>query len=98
MSVRSSGPAGLQLRPVLFRCSISLGTIASFFGLSKARVHYIPARPCQLIAVSCLVVSHILTIPCVLSLVLTIAIYAMPPPLRAYQRHKRDLFIPTIVL
>src|SRR6266700_3566737 len=53
MSVRSSGPAGLQLRPVLLGCSISLGTTASFSGLSKARVHYVPARPCQLITVSC---------------------------------------------
>src|SRR6266702_267740 len=82
MSVRSNGPAGLQLRPVLLGCSISLGTTASFLGLSKAGVHYVPARPCQLIAMSWLVVvSHILTIPCVLSLILTIAIYTMPPPL-----------------
>src|SRR6266576_6594605 len=49
--------------------------------LSKAKVRAL-ARPCQLIAV-CLVISRILTTPCVLSLVLTIAIYAMPPPPRA---------------
>ena len=30
----------------------SLGTIASFSSLSKARVHYIPAMPYQLLAVS----------------------------------------------
>ena len=29
----------------------SLGTTASFLGLSKAEVHYVPARLCQLIAV-----------------------------------------------
>ena len=32
--------------------STSLGTTASFSGLSRAGVHYIPARPCQLIAMS----------------------------------------------
>src|SRR6266700_474409 len=31
----------------------SLGTTASFSGLFKAGVHYIPARPCQLITMSC---------------------------------------------
>ena len=41
--------------------STSLGTTASFFGLSKAGVHYVPARPCQLIAV--LIVSHIFDHP-----------------------------------
>ena len=56
----------------------SLGTTASFSSLSKARVHYILARPCQLIAVY--IMFYILAIPCVLSLILTIAIYAMPPP------------------
>ena len=30
--------------------STSLGTTASFSGLSKVGVHYVPARPCQLIA------------------------------------------------
>src|SRR6266576_29257 len=29
--------------------STSLGTTTSFSGLSKAGVHYVPARPCQLI-------------------------------------------------
>jgi len=29
----------------------SLGTTASFSSLSKARVHYVLARPCQLIAI-----------------------------------------------
>jgi len=65
MSVRSSGPAGLQLRPVLLRCLNSLGTTASFLGLSKTMVHYVPARPCQSIAIR--FVFHILTIPYMLS-------------------------------
>jgi hypothetical protein len=56
----------------------SLGTTASFSSLSKARVHYVLARPCQLIAVC--IVFYILAIPYMLSLILTIAIYAMPPP------------------
>ena len=53
MPARSSGPAGLRLRPVppSLDCLNSLGTTASFLGLSKARVHYVLARPCQLIAV-----------------------------------------------
>ena len=53
MSARSSGPAGLRLRPVppSLDCLNSLGTTAFFSSLSKAGVYYIPARPCQLIAV-----------------------------------------------
>jgi hypothetical protein len=65
MSVRSSGPAGLRLRPVLLRCSNSLGTTASLLSFSKARVHYVLARHCQLIA-ACFVF-YILTIPYMLS-------------------------------
>ena len=41
------------LRPASLDVLASLGTTASFSGLSKARVHYVPARPCQLITVSC---------------------------------------------
>jgi hypothetical protein len=51
MSVRSSGPAGLRLCPVLLRCSNSLETTASFSSLFKARVHYVLARPDQLITI-----------------------------------------------
>ena len=53
MSARSSGPAGLRLRPVPPSLDVlnSLGTTASFSSLSKAGVHYVPARPCRLIAV-----------------------------------------------
>src|SRR6266704_2845534 len=79
MSVRRSGPAGLQLRPVLLGCSNSLGTTASFLGLSKARAHYVPARPCQFIAI-CL--SSLPSQSPVCYLLLTIAIYAMRPPPR----------------
>ena len=39
----------------------SLGITASFSGLSKAGVHYVPARPCQLITV--LVISYIFNYP-----------------------------------
>src|ERR1700685_1366017 len=55
MSVCSSGPTGLQLRPVPPSLDYlsSLGTTASFSSLSKAGVHYVPARPCRLIAVYC---------------------------------------------
>ena len=83
MSVRSGGPVGLQLRPVLFGCSNSLGTTASFSSLSKARVYYVPARPCQLIAVSYLIIiSYVLTIPCMLFFINYCHIrLASPPPL-----------------
>jgi hypothetical protein len=79
MSVHSSGPTGLQLRPILLRCSNSLGTTASFLSLSKARVHYVPARLCQSIAVC--FVFHILTIPYILSLV-DYYYMPLPPPLK----------------
>ena len=65
MSIYSSGPTGLQLRFTLLRYSISLETTTSLFSLSKARVYYVPARPCQLIAIYFMF--HILTIPYILS-------------------------------
>jgi hypothetical protein len=55
MSARSGRPTGLRLRPV----PPSLGTTASFSSLSKARVHYVPARPCQSIAMYLLLFSPI---------------------------------------
>ena len=58
----------------------TLGTTASFSGLS--RLGFTTSQLCLANCLPCLVafVSHILTIPYVLSLVLTLAIYAMPPP------------------
>ena len=48
ISARSSGPVGLQLRPIppSLDCLNSLEITIFFFSLSKAGVHYIPARPC----------------------------------------------------
>src|SRR6266571_2244774 len=80
MSVRSSGPAGLQLRPVLLGYSISLGTTASFSGLSKAGVYYVPARPCQLIAVSCCCFPYLDHPLCAISCVNHCYIRHAPPP------------------
>jgi hypothetical protein len=37
----------------------SLGTTASFSSLSKARVHYVPARPCRSIAVYLLLLPYL---------------------------------------
>ena len=53
MSVYSSGPTGLRLRPVLPSLDYlnSLKTTASFSSLFKTGVYYILARPCYLIAV-----------------------------------------------
>jgi hypothetical protein len=70
MSVHSSGPAGLWLRPVLLRYLNSLRTTASF------------TRTCSPCLINyCTIIFYILAIPYMLSLFyLTIAIYAMPPP------------------
>jgi hypothetical protein len=45
--VYNSGPIGLQLHPILPSLDYlnSLGTTAFFSSLSKARVHYVLARP-----------------------------------------------------
>jgi len=69
------------LRPASLDVSASLGTTASFSGL--LRPGFTTSQLCLANYLSCLVafVSHILTIPYVLSLILTITIYAMPPPL-----------------
>ena len=67
------------LRPASLDVSATLGTTASFSGLS--RPGFTTSQLCLANYLPCVAfVSHILTIPCVLSLVLTIAIYAMPPP------------------
>src|SRR6266705_2034477 len=70
------------LRPASLDISATLGTTASFSGLS--RPGFTTSQLCLANCLPCVAfVSHILTIPYVLSLVLTIAIYAMPPsPLR----------------
>src|SRR6266705_1929078 len=73
------------LRPASLDVSATLGTTASFSGLS--RPGFTMSQLCLANCLPCLIavafVSHILTIPYMLSLVLTIAIYAMPPsPLR----------------
>ena len=77
--VHSSGPAGLPLYTASLDVQTPWELLLPSSSLSKAKVRAL-ARPCRWIAV-CLVVSRILTTLCVLSLVLTIAIYAMPPPL-----------------
>src|SRR6266568_1970837 len=73
------------LRPASLNVSATLGTTVSFSGLS--RPGFTTSQLCLANCLPCLIavafVSHILTIPCVLSLVLTIAIYTMPlSPLR----------------
>ena len=60
-----------------------LGTTASFSGLSRPGLT--TSQLCLANCLPCLIalISYILTIPYVLSLILTIAIYAIPPsPLR----------------
>src|SRR6266567_3755934 len=59
---------------------VSLGTTVSFSGL--LRLGFTISQLCLANCLLCLIafVSYILTIPYMLSLVLTIAIYTMPPP------------------
>jgi len=49
--IYSNRSTSLQLHPILLKYLNSLGSITFFFGLSKAKVHYILVKPCQLIAV-----------------------------------------------
>jgi len=81
MSIYSSSPINLQLHPILFKYLNSLKTITFFFSLSKAKIHYILARPCQSIAVY--FIFHILTIPYILSLVDHYYIYFIFSPFKA---------------
>src|SRR6266700_6006249 len=68
------------LRPASLDVLVSLGITASFSGLS--RPGFTTSQLCLAICLPYLVafVSHILTIPYMLSLVLTITIYTIPPP------------------
>src|SRR6266568_5080801 len=76
------------LRPASLDVSASLGTTASFSGLS--RPGFTTSQLCLANCLPCLVaVSHILTIPCMLSLVDHYHIRHASPP-RAYQRRKGD--------
>ena len=76
---------GLQLHPVLFGYLNSLEIITFFSSLFKARVHYILARLCQLIAIFYLIiVSYILTTLYMLFLVNYCYIYYASPPLKTY--------------
>src|SRR6266567_3094139 len=73
------------LHPASLNVSATLGTTASFFGLLRPgfTISQLCLANCLLCLIAIAFVSHILTIPCVLSLILTIAIYTIPPsPLR----------------
>ena len=80
------------LRPASLDVSASLGTTASFSGL--LRPGFTTSQLCLANCLSCLVavafVSHILTIPCMLSLVDHCHIRHASFPPKAYQRRKGD--------
>ena len=80
MSVRSSDPIGLRLRPILLRCSNSLGTTASFLSLSKELGVTISQLGLANQLLCFTVVSHILTTPYILSLVNHCYIYYASSP------------------
>src|SRR5436853_7257113 len=82
--VHSSDPAGLPLYTASLDVRTPWEPLLPSSSLSKAKVRAL-ARPCRLIDCRMPVVSYILTTPCVLSLILTIAIYGMPPPPRAIE-------------
>ena len=82
--VHSSGPAGLWL----YTASLDVQTLWELLlpSLAYPKLRLVPQLGLADRLINCrilVVVSHILTTPCVLSLILTIAIYAMPPPPRA---------------
>ena len=95
MFVHSSGPAGLQLRPVLLKCLNSIGTTASFSSLSKARVHYVLARPRY--------VCYVLYVPYLNHPLYAISCRPLPytlclPPPQSHRRRKGDLSILTTII
>src|SRR6266567_8471476 len=73
--------------------STSLGTTASFSGLSKAGVHYIPARPCQLITMSYCCFPYLDHPLYAISCIDYCYIHHASTPPKAYQRRKGDLSI-----
>ena len=81
MSVRSSGPTGLWLRPVppSLDCLNSLRTTTSFSSLSKAGVYYVLARPCQSIAVYLLFLPYLDRPLCAISCWLLLYTPCLPP-------------------
>ena len=81
MSVYSSGPTDLRLRPVLLGCSNSLGTTTSFLSLSKELGFTISQLGLTNRLLCFTIVSHILTTPYILSLVDYYHI-PLPPPLK----------------
>src|SRR6266571_1211634 len=86
------------LRPASLDVLVSLGTTVSFSSL--LRPGFTTSQLCLANCLPCLValVSYILTIPCVLSLVLTIAIYAMPPPPLRPIKGVRGIYLLTTVI
>src|SRR6266700_7859787 len=93
----SSVAAALQAYSyVLYSLDVltSLGTTASFSSLFKARVYYIPARPCYVLAVSCCFCFLYLDHPlCAISCVDHCHIRHASFPPKAYRRRKGDLSI-----
>jgi len=82
MSVYSSGPIGLQLRPILLRYLNSLGTTASFSSLSKLGL----LRLSQALLINYyifVIIFYILTIP-----------YMLSPVDHCYIRHASPLLRP----
>jgi hypothetical protein len=80
MFAYSSGPMGLQHVLLLRYFELLRNYYFLLFSLSKARVHYVPTRPCQLIDRRILIVSYILTIPYILSLINYYYIRYTSPP------------------
>ena len=89
------------LRPASLDVSATLGTTASFSGL--LRPGFTISQLCLANYLPCLItitfVSYILTIPYILSLILTIIMYTMPPsPLRPIKGVRGIHLLTTIIL
>ena len=86
------------LRPTSLDVLVSLRITASFSSL--LRPGFTTSQLCLANCLPCLIafISYILTIPCVLSLVLTIAIYAMPPPPLRPIKGVRGIYLLTTII
>ena len=90
MSVRSSGPAGLRTTSCLLGCFSHLGNHCFLLWLIKAGVHYIPAMPCQLLAVSYCRFPYLDHPLCAISCIDHCHIRHASSPPKAYRRCKGD--------
>src|SRR6266571_4887957 len=95
MYLRPCGPTAISCT-VLLGCFSHLRNHYFLLWLIKAGVHYIPAMPCQLLAVSyccCFCFPYLNHPLCAISYINHCYIHYASFPPKAYQKHKGDSFI-----